>query len=53
MRQRVIELAIRDFRLSGVELEGQDRVHFAENAERQSQVSQKFSENVLDANDAW
>uniref|UniRef100_UPI0040476D93 M3 family metallopeptidase n=1 Tax=Orrella sp. TaxID=1921583 RepID=UPI0040476D93 len=53
VRQRVIELAIRDFRLSGVELEGQDRVHFAENAERQSQVSQKFSENVLDANDAW
>jgi oligopeptidase A len=53
VRQRVIELAIRDFRLSGVELEGEDRIHFAENAERQSQVSQKFSENVLDANDAW
>ena len=53
VRQRVIELAIRDFRLSGVELEGEDRARFAENAERQSQVSQKFSENVLDANDAW
>lgn len=53
VRQRVVELAIRDFQLSGVELAGEDRVRFAENAERQSQVSQKFSENVLDANDAW
>ncbi len=53
VRKRVIELAIRDFRLSGVELEGDARTRFAELSERQSQVSQKFSENVLDANDAW
>jgi oligopeptidase A len=53
VRRRVIELAIRDFRLSGVELEGQAKTEFAEISERQSQVSQKFSENVLDANDAW
>lgn len=53
VRQRVIELAIRDFRLSGVELQGELKARFAEISERQSQVSQKFSENVLDANDAW
>ena len=53
VRRRVIELAIRDFRLSGVELEGESKERFAEISERQSQVSQKFSENVLDANDAW
>ena len=53
VRRRVIELAVRDFRLSGVELQGQAKARFAEVSERQSQVSQKFSENVLDANDAW
>jgi oligopeptidase A len=53
VRKRVIELAIRDFRLSGVELEGDAKTRFAELSERQSQVSQKFAENVLDANDAW
>jgi oligopeptidase A len=53
VRKRVIELAIRDFQLSGVELEGDAKTRFAELSERQSQVSQKFSENVLDANDAW
>lgn len=53
VRRRVIELAVRDFRLGGVELEGQARERYAEIAERESQVAQKFSENVLDANDAW
>ena len=53
VRQRVIELALRDFRLSGVELRGEAKEKFAQISERQSQVSQKFAENVLDANDAW
>ena len=53
VRRRVIDLAIRDFRLGGVELEGQARARYAEIAERESQVSQKFSEHVLDANDNW
>ncbi len=52
-RKRVIELALRDFKLSGVELQGEARVRYAEVSEQQSQVSQKFSENVLDATDAW
>lgn len=53
VRRRVIELALRDFRLSGVELQGEARERYAANAEREAQASQKFSENVLDAIDAW
>lgn len=52
-RKRIIDLAIRDFKLSGVELEGEARTRYAELSEQQSQVSQKFSENVLDSIDKW
>jgi len=52
-RKRVIELALRDFKLSGVELQGEARTRYAEVSDQQSQVSQKFSENVLDATDTW
>ncbi len=52
-RKRVIELALRDFKLSGVELQGQARTRYAEVSDQQSQVSQKFADNVLDATDAW
>ncbi len=52
-RKRVIDLAIRNFRLSGVELVGEARKRYAELSEQQSRVSQKFSENVLDAIDGW
>jgi oligopeptidase A len=53
VRRRVIELALRDFRLSGVELQGDARERYAVISDREAQVSQKFSENVLDAIDAW
>lgn len=52
-RQRVVELSLRDFKLSGVELRNEARDEYAANSEKQAQVSQKFSENVLDATDAW
>lgn len=52
-RKRVIELALRNFKLGGVELIGEDRTRYAELSEQQSQVSQKFSENVMDAKDKW
>ena len=42
VRQRVLELALRDFRLSGVELQGEAREQYAANAEREAEVSQKF-----------
>ncbi|AZW44400.1 M3 family metallopeptidase [Bordetella bronchiseptica] len=53
VRRRVVELALRDFRLSGVELQGAARERYAEISDREAQASQKFSENVLDAIDAW
>jgi oligopeptidase A len=53
VRRRIVELALRDFRLSGVELQGEARERYAEISDREAQTSQKFSENVLDAIDAW
>lgn len=52
-RQRIVELALRDFRLSGVELEGEAREQYTAISEETAQVSQKFSENALDAVDQW
>lgn len=52
-RQRVVELALRNFRLSGVELEGEARIRYAQISDQQAQASQKFSENVLDTVDQW
>lgn len=52
-RRRIIDLALRDFRLSGVELQGVAREDYARNADEQAQVTQKFSENVMDATDEW
>ncbi len=45
--------AVRNFVLSGAELQGHDRERFAAIQERMAEVSQKFSENVLDATDGW
>lgn len=53
VRQRVLDLALRDFRLSGVELQGEQRQRYAEISDMQAQASQKFSENVLDSVDQW
>ncbi|WP_233234771.1 M3 family metallopeptidase [Bordetella sp. LUAb4] len=53
VRRRIVDLALRDFRLGGVELQGEARERYAEISDREAQVSQKFSENVLDAIDAW
>ncbi len=52
-RKRVVELALRNFRLSGVELQGEARERYAKLSEQQAQVSQSFSENLLDATDKW
>jgi oligopeptidase A len=45
--------AIRNFVLSGAELQGADRDRFAKIQERQAELSQKFSENALDSTDAF
>jgi len=45
--------ALRDFVLSGAELTGAAKERFAKIQERQAELSQKFSENALDATDAF
>ncbi len=45
--------AIRNFVLSGAELTGAAKERFAAIQERQAELSQKFSENALDATDAF
>ena len=45
--------AIRNFVLGGAELSGSARTRFAQIKEKQAELSQKFSENTLDATDAF
>ena len=45
--------ALRDFVLGGAELAGAERERFAAIQERLAELSQKFSENALDATDAF
>ena len=45
--------AIRNFVLSGAELQGAAKERFAAIQERQAELQQKFSENALDATDAY
>jgi oligopeptidase A len=45
--------AIRNFVLGGAELQGAARERFTAIQERQAELSQKFSENALDATDAF
>ena len=52
-QKRAHTLAMRNFVLSGAELIGAAKERFAEIQERMADVSQKFSENVLDATDQW
>ena len=45
--------AMRNFVLGGAELTGAAKERFAQIQERQAEISQKFSENALDATDAF
>lgn len=48
-RRRVIDHALRDFRLGGAELAEQQKKRFAQIEEELAALGQKFSENVLDS----
>lgn len=52
-RQQAIRHMLRDFTLSGVALEGDDAARFSAIAQRLSELSTAFSNNVLDATDGW
>lgn len=53
VRQKIINDELRDFRLSGAELPESERQEVKAISERLSALSQKFSENLLDATNAW
>jgi oligopeptidase A len=50
---QALKNAIRNFVLGGAELQGAPKERFAAIQERQAEVAQKFSENSLDATDAF
>ncbi|GHC12347.1 M3 family metallopeptidase [Thermomonas carbonis] len=52
-RRKVIDNALRDFRLGGAELDDAGKARFAAIQEELSALSATFSQNVLDATDAF
>ncbi|MEC5398072.1 M3 family metallopeptidase [Uliginosibacterium sp. H1] len=53
VRQRIVDNAVRDFRLSGAELPDDQKPRFQAIQEELAALSARFSENVLDATNAW
>lgn len=52
-QQTTVEHALRDFHLSGVDLPADKKARYGEISQRLSELTSKFSENVLDATHAW
>jgi oligopeptidase A len=52
-RQKIVENALRDFRLGGADLPAERKKRFAEIQEELSRLGAKFSENLLDATNAF
>ncbi|WP_203321651.1 M3 family metallopeptidase [Pseudoxanthomonas beigongshangi] len=52
-RRKALENALRDFRLGGAELDEAGKARFTAIREELSALAAKFSNNVLDATDAW
>lgn len=52
-QRRVVDNALRDFRLGGVALPAAQKARYGEISTRISELATKFSENVLDSTQAW
>nr|WP_297390009.1 M3 family metallopeptidase [uncultured Roseateles sp.] len=52
-RAQLLKHAMRDFVLSGAELQGEAKARFAKIQERSAELGQAFSEHVMDATDGW
>ena len=52
-QKTTIEHALRDFRLAGVDLPEDKKARYSEISQRLSELTSKFSENVLDATQSW
>jgi oligopeptidase A len=52
-QRKIVDNALRDFRLSGVALPSDQKFRFREIAQALSRLGSRFSDNVLDATHAW
>lgn len=52
-QKKIIENALRDFKLSGIDLDQEKQGRYKEIRQRQSALGSQFSENVLDATQGW
>jgi oligopeptidase A len=52
-QRKIVENELRDFRLGGAELSAEHKARFMEIRERLSQLSSRFSDNLLDATNAF
>ena len=52
-QRKVLNNALRDFRLSGIALAEAEQLEFSKLASELSELSSRFNNNVLDANQAW
>ncbi|MHB8455339.1 MAG: oligopeptidase A [Acidiferrobacterales bacterium] len=52
-QKKIIEHTLRDFRLSGAELDPADKQRFKEIQQELSTLASRFEENVLDATNGW
>lgn len=52
-QQAAIQLALRDFKLTGIALEGEAKSRYGKISARLSELSSTFSDHVLDATQAW
>ncbi|MBB71715.1 MAG: oligopeptidase A [Legionellales bacterium] len=52
-QKKVLDDALRDFHLAGVDLPDTKKQRFAEISQRLSLLSTRFEENVMDATDGW
>lgn len=52
-QQKIIDNALRDFHLSGIDLPEEKKKRFREIRQRLSKLTSKYEENILDATQAW
>lgn len=52
-QQKVIKNALRDFKLSGIDLDTEAKARYKEIQQKLSKLQTKFEENLLDATQAW
>jgi oligopeptidase A len=52
-QQKIIQNALRDFSLSGIDLDAEKKQRFKEISQELSQLASKYEENLMDATNAW